>query len=118
MPVVYAHRLADGTQAPAAAVALRKECRITATALRTALNAQLSPREQLSRLDLLDWNDFPIGVTGKTLKRVFRDRSDDAAVDTEHSLEHSLADGTEATRSIPRQSVRRALRLLGFSHVV
>jgi acyl-coenzyme A synthetase/AMP-(fatty) acid ligase len=106
---VYAHRLADGTQAPAAAVALRKDSRITATALCTALNAQLSAREQLSRLDLLDWNDFPIGITGKTLKRVFRDRSDDAAADTEDSLER-LASERHQTRSIQEMCRRgRAL---------
>jgi acyl-coenzyme A synthetase/AMP-(fatty) acid ligase len=73
---VYGERLADGTQAPAAAVALRKESNVSAAELRTALNARLSAREQLSRLAVLDWNEFPIGLTGKTLKRVFRDRSE------------------------------------------
>lgn len=75
---VYGERVADGTQAPAAAVALRKESNVTAAELRTALNARLNAREQLSRVDVLDWNEFPIGLTGKTLKRVFRDRSEAA----------------------------------------
>jgi acyl-coenzyme A synthetase/AMP-(fatty) acid ligase len=75
---VYGQRLADGTQSPAAAVALRKHSTVTAEQLRTAVNARLSARGQLSRLDLLDWNEFPIGLTGKTLKRVFRARSEAA----------------------------------------
>ena len=38
------------------------------------LNELLQPAEQLNRVDVIDWEQFPIGVTGKTLKRVFRDR--------------------------------------------
>ena len=75
---VYGERLADGTQAPAAAVALRAGSTLSAPELRTALNARLGARAQLSRLDVLDWDEFPIGLTGKTLKRVFRERSDAA----------------------------------------
>jgi long-chain acyl-CoA synthetase len=77
---VYGERLADGTQAPAAAVALREGSTVSAAELRMALNARLSAREQLSKLDVLDWTEFPIGLTGKTLKRVFRDRSEDACL--------------------------------------
>ena len=75
MRCVYGARLADGTQAPAAAVALRAGTTISATELRAALNARLDAPQQLSRVDVMDWKDFPIGVTGKTLKRVFRERS-------------------------------------------
>jgi len=71
---VYGTHLADGTQAPAAAVALRPGSTISATELHAALNAGLEPLQQLSRVDVMDWRDFPIGVTGKTLKRVFRVR--------------------------------------------
>ena len=73
---VYGERLADGTQAPAAAVALREGSTVSAAELRSALNARLNAREQLSRLDVLDWNEFPMGLTGKTLKRVFRERTE------------------------------------------
>ena len=75
---VYGERLPDGTQSPAAAVALRAGSAISATELRTALNARLNPRQQLARLDLIEWREFPVGLTGKTLKRVFRERSEAA----------------------------------------
>lgn len=77
---VYGERLADGTQSPAAAVALRPGSTVCAAELRTALNARLGARQQLSTLDVIDWNEFPIGLTGKTLKRVFRERSEAACL--------------------------------------
>jgi hypothetical protein len=40
------------------------------------LNALLPPHEQLAAVEILDWADFPIGITGKTLKRVFRERTE------------------------------------------
>ena len=73
---VYGERLADGTQAPAAAVALRAGHILSAPELRSALNARLDGRQQLSTVDVIDWTEFPIGLTGKTLKRVFRERSE------------------------------------------
>jgi long-chain acyl-CoA synthetase len=74
---VYGARQPDGSQLPAAAIALRQagERQPTATELRDELNAMLTVEEQLQRLEIMDWDDFPMGVTGKTLKRVFRDRS-------------------------------------------
>ena len=35
----------------------------------------LGEEEQLDRVDIIGWGEFPIGVTGKTLKRIFRERS-------------------------------------------
>jgi long-chain acyl-CoA synthetase len=73
---VYGARQPDGTQSPAAAVAQRPGFDIPGDVLRDELNAQLSPREQLRRVDIMRWEDFPVGITGKTLKRVFRERSE------------------------------------------
>ena len=73
---VYGARQADGSQLPAAAVAVRKAYSITDAKLLDELNNLLERDEQLSRLEIVDWQSFPIGVTGKTLKRVFRDRSE------------------------------------------
>lgn len=72
---VYGADQGDGTQAPAAAVALKAGHPLDADELRRQLNAMLPQRERLAMVDILDWSDFPIGITGKTLKRVFRDRS-------------------------------------------
>lgn len=49
---------------------------MTAATLKDELNALLEPEEKLQRIEILDWNDFPIGITGKTLKRVFRLRTE------------------------------------------
>jgi acyl-coenzyme A synthetase/AMP-(fatty) acid ligase len=73
---VYGERQLDGAQSPAAAVALRPGSAITAADLRTLVNARLGAGEQLTRLDVIEWSEFPIGLTGKTLKRVFRDRTE------------------------------------------
>jgi long-chain acyl-CoA synthetase len=73
---VYGARQADGTQLPVAAVALRKGFEITADRLREKINLHLDGRDKLQRVDILDWAHFPIGITGKTLKRVFRERTE------------------------------------------
>jgi acyl-coenzyme A synthetase/AMP-(fatty) acid ligase len=77
---VYGARQADGSQLPAAAIALRQasEFRViqTAAELRAELNAMLTTEEQLQQIEIMDWNDFPMGITGKTLKRVFRLRTE------------------------------------------
>lgn len=73
---VYGARQADGFQLPAAAIALRKTYAATDIQLLDELNALLDREEQLSRLEIMDWQSFPIGVTGKTLKRVFRERAE------------------------------------------
>ena len=73
---VYGARQHDGTQRPAAAVALRTGFIMSSDELKRELNAMLGRSEQLWRLDVMEWAEFPIGITGKTLKRVFRERSD------------------------------------------
>jgi acyl-CoA synthetase (AMP-forming)/AMP-acid ligase II len=73
---VYGARQPDGSQLPAAAIALASEFQLTAAELKDELNATLTAEQQLHRIEILDWNEFPIGITGKTLKRVFRLRSE------------------------------------------
>lgn len=73
---VYGARQHDGTQKPAAAVALRDGFRFDEPQLRAELNSLLDPSDQLASVSVLAWADFPIGITGKTLKRVFRDRTE------------------------------------------
>lgn len=73
---VYGQRQPDGTQLPAAAVALRPGFRLSAEQLRTELNETLLPAERLCTVEILPWKDFPVGITGKTLKRVFRERTE------------------------------------------
>ena len=73
---VYGARQADGTQLPAAAIALRDGYEGTSEHLRAELNSLLTDDEQLHRMDILPWSEFPIGITGKTLKRKFRERSE------------------------------------------
>jgi acyl-coenzyme A synthetase/AMP-(fatty) acid ligase len=75
---VYGARQPDGSQLPVAAIALRQasEFQLTAAELKDELNATLTAAEQLHRIEIMDWNEFPIGITGKTLKRVFRLRTE------------------------------------------
>jgi long-chain acyl-CoA synthetase len=77
---VYGARQPDGSQLPAAAIALRQasdsQSTPTPAELRDELNAMLTTEEQLQRIEIMEWNDFPIGITGKTLKRVFRQRTE------------------------------------------
>jgi long-chain acyl-CoA synthetase len=75
---VYGARQPDGSQLPAAAIALRKasEFQLTPTELMSELNALLTAAEQLHRVEIMDWKEFPMGITGKTLKRVFRLRTE------------------------------------------
>jgi acyl-coenzyme A synthetase/AMP-(fatty) acid ligase len=75
---VYGARQPDGSQLPAAAIALRDASvrRLNAAELKDELNATLTAEEQLQRVEIMDWNEFPIGITGKTLKRVFRLRTE------------------------------------------
>ena len=47
---------------------------MAADALLRELNRQLEPEQQLAHLWILPWEDFPIGATGKTLKRRLRER--------------------------------------------
>ena len=73
---VYGARQADGSQRPAVAIALRPGSTCEAERLRAHLNAMLAPEQALDHIEILPWSEFPIGVTGKTLKRAFRDRSE------------------------------------------
>lgn len=73
---VYGAPQPDGTQAPAAAIALRLGATIQLEQLTRELNQLLDAREQLVNVEILAWGEFPIGITGKTLKRVFRDRTE------------------------------------------
>ena len=77
---VYGARQPDGTQLPAAAIAVRAEHVVQRDRLHQELNQLLGPAEQLARVDVLAWEDFPVGVTGKTLKRVFRERTEPHAL--------------------------------------
>jgi long-chain acyl-CoA synthetase len=77
---VYGARQRDGTQLAAAAIAIRAGYIITAETLRRELNTMLPPKQRLAEVTIVPWNEFPIGVTGKTLKRVFRERSEKLAL--------------------------------------
>ncbi|HEV2079548.1 MAG TPA: class I adenylate-forming enzyme family protein [Allosphingosinicella sp.] len=77
---VYGARQADGSQRPAAAVAVRPGFDIDERNLEAELNELLGPEEQLERVEIVDWRDFPVGITGKTLKRTFRERTETGPV--------------------------------------
>ena len=81
----------DETQVPAIAVALKPGLSISESDLLHELNSLLTSKEQLEHCMIMDWSQFPIGVTGKTLKRVFRDKSKDRL-----TLEKSLAVSRES----------------------
>ena len=72
---VYGASQADGSQLPAIAVALRENVKISSEELKEELNLLLSSDEELSHCEIMEWSQFPIGITGKTLKRIFRERS-------------------------------------------
>lgn len=78
---VYGARQNDGTQLPAAAIALHEGFRIDNSVLKTELNDMLPASTQLSQLDIIPYDTFPLGVTGKTLKRTFRDRTEPSDVE-------------------------------------
>jgi long-chain acyl-CoA synthetase len=73
---VYGSKQMDGTQLPAAIVALKNASSINSSRLLCEFNQLLDEKEKLCRCEIIDWSEFPIGVTGKTLKRVFRNRSE------------------------------------------
>jgi len=81
---VYGSRHPDGSQAPAAAIAVRAGVEIGVDALTAQLNRALEPAEQLIHVEIIPWQTFPIGVTGKTLKRVFRARAEPMATPEMH----------------------------------
>lgn len=70
---VFAYRQNDDVPVAAAAVALKPAfAHLGDDQLRDELNQLLVPRDQLAVVRARPWSDFPIGVTGKTLKRAFR----------------------------------------------
>jgi hypothetical protein len=66
----------DGTQLPAALIALRTGMEISRERLGVELNGMLEGDRRLTRVDIVPWHEFPIGITGKTLKRVLRERTE------------------------------------------
>ena len=64
---VYGARQPDGSQLPVAAIALRpgSECQLSPAELKDELNATLTAEEQLARIEIMDWNDFPVRDYGK-----------------------------------------------------
>ncbi|HEU4799989.1 MAG TPA: class I adenylate-forming enzyme family protein [Gemmatimonadales bacterium] len=76
---VFGARQRDGTQSPAAAIVPREGMTIDAASLRARFNQHLSERERLADVRLVRWDEMPIGLTGKSLKRVFREASEGAA---------------------------------------
>ena len=71
---VFGIRDANGADLPAAVVALCDDApRHTAQMLQSELNAHLLAPDKLHYLWVIPWKDFPIGATGKTLKRCLRE---------------------------------------------
>jgi long-chain acyl-CoA synthetase len=71
---VFGIRDTLGVDLPAAVVALSDGApQHAAQMLQTELNANLAERDKLHYLWVIPWNDFPIGATGKTLKRCLRE---------------------------------------------
>ena len=104
---VYGARQSDGTQAPAAAVALRPDSQEAHATLWQQLNAMLSPQQQLTRVDVMDWSEFPIGITGKTLKRVFRERTEAAPVpEANRPVRSGYSNSTPVSSALVRHSSR------------
>lgn len=65
---------AHADEVPAAVVAWRADAQpIGAAALQRELNRTLAPQEKLRHVWVIAWDDFPIGATGKTLKRQLRE---------------------------------------------
>lgn len=65
----------NGSEVPAAVVALCPGVAgVTNERLREAWNAMLPPADNLAYVWIEAWSSFPIGATGKTLRRVLRER--------------------------------------------
>lgn len=71
---VFGARQDDGHQVPAAVIALSRPT--NEELLLDELNAELAPDCQLAAVHVIDWVDFPVGLTGKTLKRMLRDQTE------------------------------------------
>jgi long-chain acyl-CoA synthetase len=75
---VYAARQSNGTQLPAAWIAPRHGHDDDADNMMSDLNGMLPTGSKLSHVEVHAWEDFPMGVTGKTLKRVLSQASEPA----------------------------------------
>jgi acyl-coenzyme A synthetase/AMP-(fatty) acid ligase len=72
---VYGAYDKENFQTPQIAVALRSGYDYDEHTLLIELNKLLADKEQLVQCRIIEWSEFPIGITGKTLKRIFRERS-------------------------------------------
>jgi long-chain acyl-CoA synthetase len=72
---VYGGSQQNNFQLPYIAIALRAGYSYDNNKLMKELNELLSVKEQLHYCEIIEWSAFPFGVTGKTLKRAFRERS-------------------------------------------
>jgi acyl-coenzyme A synthetase/AMP-(fatty) acid ligase len=77
---VFGARQKDGTQLPAAWIAVRAGCAVTPGRLLEELNMRLPVKSALSHVEIHDWNEFPMGITGKTLKRVLAHATEPSAI--------------------------------------
>ncbi|HWT36227.1 MAG TPA: class I adenylate-forming enzyme family protein, partial [Paraburkholderia sp.] len=72
---VFGVRVPAGHHAPAALVALRAGSSPYCTAaLLAEINACLPVEDRLAQLWIVPWSEFPLGATGKTLRRKLRER--------------------------------------------
>lgn len=67
---VYGERQADGSQGASAWVAINDGQNVDSESLRAEINSRLAANNRLGRIELRSWDEFPMGITGKTLKRV------------------------------------------------
>lgn len=73
---VYGARQSDRSQLPAAIVALNSGVDLTEEEILGQLNLTLEGVNKLVGLKIIPWRDFSIGLTGKTLKRTYRDNTE------------------------------------------
>lgn len=78
---VYGAYDSKGFQTPEIAVALCNGYDYDEHTLLIELNTLLTDKEHLAQCNIMEWSEFPIGVTGKTLKRIFREKSKDSLPD-------------------------------------
>jgi acyl-coenzyme A synthetase/AMP-(fatty) acid ligase len=72
---VFGVRVRAGYEVPAAVIALRSGSRpYEAGELLVELNSMLPEVDRLAQVWIEDWSTFPIGATGKTLRRKLRER--------------------------------------------
>ncbi|TDR79759.1 class I adenylate-forming enzyme family protein [Paludibacterium purpuratum] len=88
----------DAQEEPAAVVALNKGAAPVAPyTLLQAINRQMAPEQHLSHLWIIPWEEFPIGATGKTLKRHLRERYNAHLQASFSTTEHAACNTALAT---------------------